>query len=434
LVSDRHRSAQPDRLVGVAVTADRRPHVAIAVVNLPAENDRRVIRECRALEAAGYRVTVICPRGKRRLQNLPGTANTVIRSFPQPFAGSGVLSFAAEFIWSFMCVGWHIAVLVMTRRLVAAQVCNPPDVFFPIALLMRATGRRWIFDHHDVCPELYECKTAEPNGVVLRVLKAFERLSMRCASAVVSTNESYRDIALTRGGCRPDRVTVVRNGPSLQEVRVSPAPHDALADDVRRIVYLGVVNVQDSVDLVVLTAERLAQLRGRGGWEVIIAGDGECLADLRELVAERDLGDIVSFTGWLGPAEVDALLSTATLAIQPDPRTSMAELSTMAKTVEYLARGVPVVAVDLLETRRSAGDAAVYVPTGTPEEFAKAIDALLDDESAQASMRQVALDRFTTELAWEFQAERYITVWQSLVPVPLPTPEPGDTAAEAIPV
>jgi glycosyltransferase involved in cell wall biosynthesis len=410
--------------------ADPRPHIAIAVLNLPAERDRRVIRECRALESAGYRVTVVCPRGTTGLRTLPGTGDTAIRSFRQPFAGTGVLSFAVEFVWSFLCVAWHMSILVARHRVVAAQVCNPPDVFWPVALAMRATGRPWVFDHHDLCPELYECKPGSTRPIVLTVLTAFEKLSMRTASAVFSTNESYREIALGRGGCRPEKVTVVRNGPSLDEISTQ-APAAGAVQAPRRIVYLGVINPQDSVHVAVEAAERLAELRGRSGWELVVAGDGECLPDLRRMVDERGLADIVRFTGWLDAGQVDELLAGATIGIQPDPPTAMADLSTMAKTVEYLARGVPVVAVDLRETRRSAENAAVYVPTGTADEFAKVIDALLDDSTALSEMRDLALERFRTTLAWEHQAAAYTAVWQSLVPVPQPAAVPRQATPPA---
>ncbi|MBX7267825.1 glycosyltransferase family 4 protein [Micromonospora sp. Llam7] len=392
----------------------RRPHVAIAVVNLPAERDRRVIRECLALESAGYRVTVICPRGRDGLRHLPGSQDTTIRPFRQPFAGTGVLSFAAEFAWAFLCVAWHLAVLVVRQRVVAAQVCNPPDVFWPLALMMRATGRGWIFDHHDLSPELYACKTTAPRPAVTRILIWFERLSMRFASEVVATNESYRQIALTRGGCPPERVTIVRNGPAASEI-TAPTTAGPTAGK-KRIVYVGVINEQDHVDRAVLAAERLAALRGRDGWEMVIAGDGECLPALRAMVDERDLGDVVRFTGWLQAPEVDALLRDATLGIQPDVFSDMTNLSTMAKTVEYMARGLPVVAVDLLETQRTAGAAGRYVATGSGDEFGKVLDELLDDETQLAEMATIARERFTSVLAWEHQAAAYLGVWRRVAP------------------
>lgn len=410
--------------------ADRRLHVVVAVVNLPAERDRRVIREARALEAAGFRVTVICPRGPARPRVLPGTTDTVIRSFPQPLAGSGVLSFALEFAWALVAVTSRLLTLMLRDRVDAVQVCNPPDVFWTLALLMRALGRPFVFDHHDLSPELYECKTDRPRPAVLWLLGLFERLSWRCASAVVSTNDSYRDLAIRRGGCPPEKVVVVRNGPSLAEVGHGgiPTPRtDPTAPLL--VVYLGVINPQDHVATAVLAAERLVGLRGRDGWRMVVAGDGDSMPELRRMVADRDLADVVELTGWLEPDQVDALLRAGTVAIQPDPRTRMAELSTMAKTVEYVARGLPVVAVDLLETRRTAGDAAVYVPTGTPDELAKALDQLLGDEAARAAMGRAARQRFTEHLAWDHQVPPYIGMWRRLLGQPEPDHRPPTPAA-----
>ncbi|MEH1013936.1 glycosyltransferase family 4 protein [Micromonospora sp. CPCC 206060] len=424
--------------------ADRQPHVVIVVVNLPAERDRRVIRECRALESAGYRATVICPRGPARPGVLLGTTGTAIRSFPQPLAGTGVLSFALEFAWALTAVTVRLLALMLRTRVDAVQVCNPPDIFWPLALVVRAVGRPFVFDHHDLSPELYECKTDRPHPVVLRVLRLCERLSWRCASAVVATNESYRRLAISRGGCDPDRVVVVRNGPTLAEVGSGPPGHTDPADSgagriptprtgpdrVRRtIVYLGVINPQDHVETAVLAAEELARRRGRTDWRLVVAGDGESLPELRRLSVERGIDDVVEFTGWLEADEVDGLLHAATLAVQPDPPTRMAQLSTMAKTVEYVARGLPVVAVDLLETRRTAGEAARYVPNGTPDELAGALDALLDDDPARAEMSRVARDRFTGSLAWDHQERAYLALWRRLLPGTAAAPTTTDRKA-----
>jgi glycosyltransferase involved in cell wall biosynthesis len=389
-----------------------RGHVVIVVVNLPVERDRRVIRECLALEEAGYRVTVICPRGANRLTRLPGSRSTDIRSFPQPLAGAGVLSFAFEFAWALFAVTTRLLGLMLRTRVDAVQACNPPDVFWVLALLLRALGRPFVFDHHDLSPELYECKTDSPKPAVLAVLKWFEKMSWRRATAVVSTNESYRDLAITRGGVDPDKVVVVRNGPAIAEV----AYHEqSPRTDKHTIVYLGVINPQDHVDAAVLAAERLIGLRGNHDWKLVVAGDGDSLPELRELATARHLDDVVEFRGWLEADEVDALLNTATIAIQPDPPTRMAELSTMAKTVEYVARGVPVVAVDLLETRRTAEGAALYVPSGSPDELAKALDTLLSDGAARAEMSRVARRRFVDVLAWDHQAKSYIRLWDRLL-------------------
>ncbi|HEY8473936.1 MAG TPA: glycosyltransferase family 4 protein [Natronosporangium sp.] len=398
----------------------QRRHITILIANLPAERDRRVIRECLTLEQAGYEVTVIAPLGDRTLRFLPGSRNTRLKPYPVYVSGSGVLSFAFEFAWSFAWIAVRLLGEVIRGRAHAVQVCNPPDVYWPLALLLRALGRPWVFDHHDLCPEVYVTRTGErPNKLVYRLLVLFEWLTLRTATAVIATNESFRENARRRGV--PDRrITVVRNGPAANEIAAADPPP---ADGPHRIVYLGVLGPQDNVEAAVLAAEELAKRRGRTGWRLTIAGDGEMLPALTKLVADRGLADVVEFTGWLDGPAVDALLRTATVAIQPDGPTRMNQLSTMAKTVEYLGRGVPVVATDLIETRRTAGDAAVYVPNGTPAEFAAALDALLDDATRRARMRTIGLARFADWLSWDRQAEAYTSVWRRLLGAPRSGPK-----------
>jgi glycosyltransferase involved in cell wall biosynthesis len=408
--------------------------VTILIANLPAERDRRVIRESLSLEAAGYEVTIIAPRGDRVLTRLPGSRSTRLKPYPVYVYGSGVASFAFEFLWSFSCITVRLLGEVLAGRAHAVQVCNPPDVYWPLALLVRSLRRPWVFDHHDLCPEVYATRSGgNPNRWVYRILELFERLTLRTASAVVATNESFRDNALRRGV--PDtRITVVRNGPARSEIAGigSTAP----AQDLQHIVYLGVLGPQDNVEGAVLAAEELVRRRGRDGWRLTIAGDGECMPGLQKLVSERGLGDVVEFTGWLDGTAVDTLLRHATVAIQPDLPTTMNNLSTMAKTIEYLGRGVPVVAVDLIETRRSAGEAAVYVPTGTPAEFAAAIDDLLANRSRRAQMSEAGLARFDGMLAWEHQARRYVGLWDQLLgagrPASPPSPRPSSEASPGV--
>ncbi|WP_433318533.1 glycosyltransferase family 4 protein [Micromonospora chersina] len=393
----------------------RRPNVTILIANLPAERDRRVIRECLSLEENGYDVTVIAPRGKKGLRVLPGSRNTRLKPYPIPVYGSGLLSFAVEFAWSFLCIAVRLLGEICRGRAQAVQVCNPPDVYWPLALLLRALGRPWVFDHHDLCPEIYATRReGRPNPLVFRTLVALEWLTLRTATAVVTTNESFRANALRRG-VAPGKVTVVRNGPASREIAPGPDPVET-EDDVHHIVYLGVLGKQDHVAGVVNSAAELARLRGRSGWRVTIAGDGETLTELRELADTLGLADLVQFPGWLDGPQVDALLQSATVAIQPDLPTQMNQLSTMAKTVEYVSRGVPVVAVDLIETRRTAGEAAVYVPTGDPAEIAAAVDALLSDPQRRAAMRRTALARFAEELSWEHQSVAYAAMWGRVLP------------------
>jgi glycosyltransferase involved in cell wall biosynthesis len=394
----------------------KRPQVTILIANLPAERDRRVIRECLSLERNGYDVTVIAPRGDRALKTLPGSRNTRLRPYPVYVLGAGILSFAFEFVWSFLCIAVRLIGEISAGRAHAVQVCNPPDVYWPLALVMRALGRPWVFDHHDLCPEIYATRAGEsPNQLVFKTLVGFEWLTLRTASAVFATNESFRENALSRG-VAPGKVSVVRNGPAADEIAAPAADRPVHTGRTpHHLVYLGVLGPQDNVEGAVLAADELTRLRGRTDWRLTIAGDGESMPALQKLVSERGLGDVVEFTGWLDAAGVDALLQEATVAIQPDLPTRMNQLSTMAKTVEYLGRGVPVVAADLIETRRTAGDTAVYVPHGTPEEFGAAVNELFDDPERSARMRKEGLERFTELLSWERQEGPYITVWDRLL-------------------
>jgi glycosyltransferase involved in cell wall biosynthesis len=401
----------------------RKPHVTILIANLPAERDRRVIRECLTLEEQGFEVTVIAPRGRRGLRTLPGSRNVRLKPYPIVVTGGGVLSFASEFLWSFLCIAVRLGGEVLAGRAHAVQVCNPPDVYWPLALLLRAIGRPWVFDHHDLCPEVYAARVGTPNKWVFRVLSAFEWMTLRTATEVVATNESFRDNAVRRG-VRADKVTVVRNGPSAAEIASPDEPDDA-ADGVHKVVYLGVFGPQDNVEGAVLAAEELTRLRGRDGWQMVLAGDGESMPALRKLAAERGLDDVVTFTGWLDGPSVDDLLREATVAIQPDLPTRMNNLSTMAKTVEYVGRGLPVVAADLTETRRTLGDAGAYVPNGTPAEFAAAIDALLDDPDRRRQMRKLGRDRFRSLLSWEHQAGPYASVFRRVLARRLPAAPAG---------
>ncbi|MDI6101738.1 glycosyltransferase family 4 protein [Actinoplanes sp. NEAU-A12] len=408
------------------------PHVTILIANLPAERDRRVIRECLTLEEKGFDVTVIAPRGDKSLKVLPGSRNTRLKPYPVKVYGSGLLTFAVEFGWSFLCIAVRLIGEVLAGRAHAVQVCNPPDVYWPLALLLRAIGRPWVFDHHDLCPEVYISRgDGTPNKWVLRTLNALEWLTLRTATEVVATNQSFKDNAV-RKGVHPDKVTVVRNGPSLKEIAVDGDPQEpASPDGLHRVVYLGVFGPQDNVEGVVLAADELIRRRGRDGWRVVLAGDGESMPSVRALIAEKGLSDVVELTGWLNGEQVDEVLRSATVAIQPDLPTRMNQLSTMAKTVEYVGRGLPVVAADGIETRRTLGDAGAYVANGTPEEFATVIDELLDDPERRQEMRKLGRDRFLSMLSWEHQAGPYAAVFQRLLAKRLPAP--GGTPAPRIP-
>lgn len=401
----------------------RAPHVVIVIANLPLARDRRVQREAASLRAAGARVTVICPADPDKRALPAELADLAVVPYRLPFAGKGALSFALEFAWSFVAVAISLVSLRRRDRYDAVQYCNPPDVFWPLMLVGRLCGVPQIYDHHDLSPEVYAARGADTNPVIVRVLTWLERRSLRAASGVACTNESFREVARSRGGRKDDRVVVVRNGPLSAEVLPAAG---ACTDDAHRhtVVYLGVMGAQDGVDAAVRMA---AILRDRADVdaEVVFVGDGECRPDLEKLAAELGLADSTRFAGWLDGAGVASELAAACVGVQPDPPSPLASLSTMAKTVEYLSHGVPVVAVDLLETRRSASDAAVYVPTGSPEELADAVAALLADPAARLRMSAIGQGRARSELSWDHQAQRYIGLFNTVLDGKRSLPQPA---------
>src|SRR6516162_9294315 len=357
--------------------------VLIIVQNLPVPFDRRVWLECQALTSAGYRVAVVCPKG-RDDPSFQVIDNVEIYKY-RPYApGGSKASFIAEYVYSFLATAWLALKARRSGRFAAIQACNPPDIFWPIAMFFRVIeGTRFVFDHHDLCPELFQSRFPTGPKLPYRGLRALERRTHRTADHVISTNDSYRDIAITRSGKAPGDVTVVRTGPDPDRLRRGPA-EPALRRGRRHLAaYIGVMGPQDGVDIVVRAADIVVREMGREDIAFTIIGSGDCYDELVALRDELHLNGHVEFTGRAPDDLVKKILSTADVGLSPDPKNPVADLSTMNKTMEYMAFELPVVAFDLRETRVSADEAAVYVtPTGTQEQdvrdYAKAIVDLVD--------------------------------------------------------
>jgi glycosyltransferase involved in cell wall biosynthesis len=274
---------------------------------------------------------------------------------------------------------------------------------------------RFVFDHHDLCPELFESRFPDGSRLALRGLRFLERATFRTADRVTSTNESYRRIAMRRGGKSPEDVRVVRTGPDPQAMRsIAPVPAERRGRS-HLVAYLGVMGPQDGVDVVIDAADHIVHRLGRTDISFTLMGGGDCHADL---VAQRDrlgLQDYVELPGRVPDAYVADVLSTADVGLSPDPLNPLNDVSTMNKTMEYMAFGLPVVAFDLVETRVSAGDAAVYAdPAAGAEGFAEALVALLDDPESCRLMGKLGRERVENQLAWEHQAPSYLAVFDEL--------------------
>jgi glycosyltransferase involved in cell wall biosynthesis len=392
-----------------------RGRVLIIVQNLPVPFDRRVWLECQSLTAAGYQVAVVCPKG-------PGDPSYEVIDGVQvykyrPYSpGGSKASFVMEYVYSFSATLRLTMKAARGGRFAAIQTCNPPDIFWPIGLLFRLIhGSRFVFDHHDLCPELYESRFPSGPRAIHKALRLLERATVRSADRVISTNESYRSIAVERDGADPDHVTVVRTGPDPNRLkRVEPVP-SLRRDRAHLVAYIGVMGPQDGVDLVLQAAHVITNQLQRHDIAFTLIGSGDCFDEL--LALRRDLGleDVVEFTGRVPDETVAAILSTADVGISPDPKNPLNDVSTMNKTMEYMAFAVPVVAFDLRETRVSAADAAVYATPNKVEELAGLIVQLVDDESRRRDMGAAGRARVVDELAWHHQAARYVQVYDQLV-------------------
>lgn len=390
------------------------------VENLSVPFDRRVWQECRALTEAGYRVEVICPRGtKRDTEPFAEIEGVRIHRYPLTAATGGPAGYVKEYGAAL----WHT--LRLARRLTrhepfdVVHACNPPDLLFLIALTMRRRGTRFLFDHHDLVPELFESRFEGGPGLLRKVSVALEKATFRTSDAVISTNESYRRAAIERGGLPPDRVRVVRSAPDLAKfVPVPPQP------ELRRgkrflACYLGVMGPQDGVDYALRALAHLHHELGRDDLHSTFIGGGDAFDDCVALSRELGLEDVVDFTGRVPDETVQAYLSTADVCLSPDPKNPLNDVSSMNKVVEYMAMSRPLVSFELIEARVTAQDAAVYAPANDEREFGRLIGELLDDPDRRERMGRTGRERVEEALSWDVSKRNLLEAYADLLDRPL---------------
>ncbi len=376
--------------------------------------DRRVWLECQALIGDGYQVAVVCPKGKG------DPAYEVVGGVElykyRPYApGGSKLSFITEYAYSFAATAWQTLKARRKGRFAVMQACNPPDIFWPIAMVLRAVDRtKFVFDHHDLCPELFQSRFPGGPALPYRGLLALERRTHRTADHVISTNSSYREIAIRRSGKKPEDVTVVRTGPDPAKLTRGEADPELRRGRNFLATYIGVMGPQDGVDIAVRAADIVVHEMKREDIAFTLIGSGDCFDELVALRDELKLNGHVEFTGRAPDELVKKIMSTADVGLSPDPKNPLNDVSTMNKTMEYMAFELPVVAFDLHETRISAAEAAVYVTPNDIREYAKAIVDLMDDEAARAQLGKFGRARVEDELAWSHQERAYLGVYARL--------------------
>jgi glycosyltransferase involved in cell wall biosynthesis len=393
----------------------KQPNILIVVQNLPVPFDRRVWQEATSLRRAGFGVAVICPKKKMYTADYERLEDVDIYRYPLIYEGDKrVAGYFVEFVYCWLATLWLALKAYTHRPFHTIHACNPPDTFFALALLFRPLGVKFVFDHHDLCPEMYVAKGRSRTGLLYRGLLMLERATLKSADAVIAVNESHRAIALRRGGIADATVTVVRSGPRRAWADIyAPCP-ELKRGRPYMVMYLGEMCEQDGVDHLL---RAIQHYRATAPDDTLFAfvGGGPDQPRMKAMAEQMCLGPVVDFAGRIPDEHLWAYLSTADLCVDPDPFSEWSNLSTMNKIIEYMAFGRPIVAFDLLEHRRSAESAAVYVEANDDAALARAIRELLLDVERRHSMSQFARARFREVLAWENSEKQLIATYRYLL-------------------
>jgi glycosyltransferase involved in cell wall biosynthesis len=388
--------------------------VLIIVQNLPVPFDRRVWQEARALAARGYQVAVICPVGRgftARYERLEGIH---IYRHPLPLEARGALGYLLEYGCSLF---WELLLSFRVLRrhgFDAIHACNPPDNIFLIGALYKALARkRFLFDHHDINPELYEAKFGR-RGLLYWLVRLSERLTFLLADISIATNESYRRIALERGRMPPEKVFVVRSGPSLERLRILPPAPRWKRGRAFLVGYVGVMGAQEGIPYLIEAARHIVRERGREDVHFVLIGGGPALEAMRRLTAEQGLDSHIEFLGRVPDEQLLEVLNTADVCVNCDEVNPMNDKSTMNKIMEYMALAKPIVQFELTEGRFSAREASLYAKPNDALDFADKIVTLLDDPERRRRMGQFGRNRVERQLAWDYEAPKLLAAYEAL--------------------
>ncbi|MFO7755909.1 MAG: glycosyltransferase family 4 protein [Bacteroidales bacterium] len=387
-------------------------HILFIVENLPVPFDRRVWQEASTLKSDGKQVSIICPAMKgynKRFERIEGID---IYRHPLPYEASGPFGYLAEYgtalFWEFV-LSWKI---YFKKRFHAIHGCNPPDLIFLVAIWFKLLGVRYVFDHHDINPELYLAKFGKKD-FFYRMMLFFERLTFATASYSIATNESYKSIAIKRGKMPADKVRVIRSGPRLDRLKIVPRDEKYLRGRKYLVGYVGVIGEQEGIDLLLESVKHI--IGHRHDIQFAIVGGGTDLEKLKKLSEEMGLSDYVDFYGRVPDELLVSILNSADICVNPDKPTEMNNLSTMNKIMEYMALKKPVVQYDLKEGRFSAQKASLYAEWNDTEDFADKIIHLVDRPQMRKEMGEYGYNRIINELSWDYESTRLLEFYKKVL-------------------
>lgn len=389
--------------------------VLIIVQNLPVPLDRRVWLEATTLTRNGYTVSVICPKGKKGKYQaghelLEGIH---IYRYPAPPEAKGVIGYFFEFAYCWLMTAWLSLRVLTAHGFDIIHACNPPETFFALAAVYKLLGCKFVFDHHDLSPEMYVAKGGRKGSILYGGLLWLEKLTFKTADVLITTNQSHKEIAMQRGGVPEAKIFIVRSGPDL--TRLQPvAQEPALKEGQPYLVcYLGEMCPQDGVDYLLRAAAFIERTMGRSDIQFTFIGGGPAMPEMQQLAREMQLAH-VTFTGRVSDADLCRYLSTADVCVDPDPFTEWSNQSTMNKMMEYMAFSKPIVAFDLHENHYSGQEAAVYALPNDEGEMAKLIVALLEDPDRRRRMGTYGRRRIEHELSWEHSIPHLLRAYKAV--------------------
>lgn len=379
--------------------------------------DPRPKNEADVLTEAGYAVTIIALRKKGQARSevvggvqvyriprlelfrkLPVENPTLLRRLWTKV--TSLVGYVSEYVYFTSACFFMSLYVAVTRGFDVIHAHNPPDTLFLAALPYKLIGKKYVFDHHDLCPELYQSRYRSSQDLVARVLKWIEWANLKLADVTIATNESYKAVHIQRGGRKPESVYVVRNGPNKKRMQIATPSERLRGLNKTILVYIGALNPQDGVDYLLRSLKHLRDGLGRRDFHCVIIGSGDSLEDLRRLSASLGLDSEVELPGYISEKDLQEYLAAADICVDPDPSSPLNDVSTWIKIMEYMAYAKPIVTFDLKETRYSARDAAVYVEPNREDKFAEAIARLMDEPEARKRMGEFGRKRVEEELQW----------------------------------